>query len=280
MSKTRQTSKRSPSPRPTWSGFTATLLRHLKRREGTYVFDEFGAGLRSVFLGGVPLVGLLWGTGRLSNAAFLLVGSWVGILCDFAKMWFLELEIRTWGEAFYEDWHVWIVVDALRVGATEAATTYLRANTNRGRVLFVDFLCGGIATMLICIGLVRSPAGVDWDELNDGSMLLWLAGVAFYNTLFTVWEILQHKSGQAAGRQVKVAVGMRGFGLFVFLFVMVGVTAGFEKTGPGVKWAMVVVNGAIVVWGLVTMLSPVLLLRRETLWLKDYLEKRQHDGRL
>ncbi len=53
----------------------------IKHREGTYAFDEFGNGLRSVFLGGVPLIGLLWFDWSSSQLMFfLLVGIWIAIL--------------------------------------------------------------------------------------------------------------------------------------------------------------------------------------------------------
>jgi hypothetical protein len=275
MSKTRQNTEKVPITAADMERFHKNAPAALKRRQGTFVFDEFGAGLRSVFVGGVPLVGLLWGDwSSLQLLLFLLVGSWVGILCDFAKMWQLQKAILEWGQAFYEDWHVWVVVDALRVGETQAAPTYLRAKYEPWSGVFIDFACGGIATVMICMGLIRSPSSVDWSDLNQGNVLLWLVGVTIYQVVFTVWEIVEYKSNRTPARKVKVAVGLRGVGLFLFMFLLVAVTDGFEQSGPGVQRAMMAVNAAIVVWGIFTMTGPLLLLRKETAWLKNYMMNR------
>jgi hypothetical protein len=126
------------------------------------------------------------------------------------------------------------------------------------------------------VGLIRSPVGIDWAELADQTVLLWLAGVTIYQIAFTLWEIWEQKRGDSDVRKVKVAVGMRGLGLFLFMFLLVFVTDGFEQTGPGVTRAMVAVNSLIVLWGFGTMLGPLLLIR-ETRWLKNYMRDRETD---
>ena len=251
----------------------------IKRRGGSYVFDEFGGGLRAVFMGGIPLVGLLWWDwSALQLLLFYLVGSWVGILCDCAKLWLLEKQVREWGEAYYEDWHVWVVVDALRAGEQHAAPAALRAKYEPWSGVFVDFVFGGISTVLMAIGLVRSPKGVEWSELSDSSVLAWLAGMSAYQVLFTAWEIWEQKAGTAPVRKVKVAAGLRGLGLFLFMFLLVFATDSFEQLGHGVTNTMLAVNGLIVAWGIGTMLGPLLLIR-ETRWLKEYLRKRDAEAR-
>jgi hypothetical protein len=251
----------------------------VKRREGSYAFDEFGAGLRSVLLGGVPIAGLLWWDWSPPELlVFLLVGSWVGVLCDFAKLWFLEKAIRDWANVSYDNWHVWTVVHALRKGETRAPKAHLGAKYEPWAGALIDFVVGGISTLVICLGVIRSPQGIAWDELNYRSMAFWLAGLICYQTLFTAWEIFEHLRGHAAGRQVKVALGMRGLGLFLFIFVLVAVTDGFEHTGMGMQRAMLAVNGAIVVLGLFTMAGPFFI-RKETAWLRAYLHKRGANDR-
>jgi hypothetical protein len=167
-----------------------------------------------------------------------------------------------------------VVVDSLRVGDKHAPRAFLRAKYEPWSGVLVDLVFGGISTVLIAIGLIRSPAGVDWAELRDRTVLLWLTGVAAYQILFTLWEIWEQKWGSSNVRKVKVAVGMRGLGLFLFMFLLVFATDGFEQTGPGVTRAMLAVNGLIVFWGLGTMLGPLLLIR-ETRWLKNYMQERE-----
>jgi hypothetical protein len=251
----------------------------IERRGGTYVVDEFGTGLRAVILGGVPLIGLVWWNwSALQLLLFYFVGSWVGIICDVAKLCLLERQIREWGETYYDDWHVWVVVDALRVGATHAAQAFLRAKYEPWSGVFVDFACGGISTILMSIGLIRSPGGIAWSELSDRTILVWLAGVSAYQILFTAWEIWEQGTNTSNPRKVKVAVGMRGLGLFLFMFLLVFVTDGFEETGTGLTRAMLAVNGAIILWGMGTMMGPLLIVR-ETRWSKEYLQRRDADAR-
>jgi hypothetical protein len=246
----------------------------VKRREGSYAIDEFGAGLRSVFLGGVPVVGLLWWEwSSLDLLVFLLVGTWVAIVCDFAKLWLLEKQIREWANVSYDNWHVWTVVHALRNGEDRAPKSHLGAKYEPWAGVLIDFVVGGLAISLICIGLLRSPGGIAWTDLSSRNLLFWLAALVCYQATFAVWEIAEHKSGRAAGRHVKVALGMRGLGLFILMFVVVAVTDGFEEVGSGVQRAMLAVNGAIVALGLMTMVGP-LLIRAETAWLRNYLKER------
>ncbi len=246
----------------------------IKRREGTYTFDEFGAGLRSVFLGGVPIVGLLWFDWSAAQLMlFLLAGTWAAILCDFTKFWWLEKEIRAWAAPSYDDWHVWTIVSALRAGRETAPPSHLGAKYEPRAGVLIDFAVGGISTILICVSLIRSPTGVEWTELIDHSVMLWLAGLIVFQTLFTVWEIVEHRKGNPVSRQVKVALGIRGLGLFRLIFVLAAVTDGFEEIGTGVTKAMLAINGMIVLWCLGTMFGPFFI-RKETEWLREYLRNR------
>ena len=104
MSKTRQDNQMVPITAADMTRFHRNAWAAIKRCEGTYAFDEFGNGLRSVFLGGVPVIGLIWFDWSASQLIFfLLVGTWIAILCDFAKLWFLEKQIREWGNIICDD---------------------------------------------------------------------------------------------------------------------------------------------------------------------------------
>ncbi len=246
----------------------------LKRRAGTYAFDEFGAGLRSVFLGGVPVIGLLWFDWSSAQLMFfLLVGTWIAMLCDFAKLWFLEKQIRAWGNASYDNWHVWTIVAALRAERKTAPKSHLGAKYEPWAGVLVDLALGGISTGLICVALAEAGKNIDWQVLQERSVVISLLALVLYQMLFTAWEIFDHKWDPVQDRKVIVAVGIRGLGLFVLMFLMIGLADGWSKDGSAIKIAMLVVNGAIVLWGLATMFGP-LFIRQETAWLKDYMQKR------
>lgn len=248
----------------------------VKRREGTYAFDELGSGLRSIFLGGVPLVGMLWfGWSASQLLMFLLVGTWVAILCDFAKLWFLEKQIHQWAAASYDNWHVWTIAAALRAGKTTAPKSHLRAKYEPWMGAFVDVVLGGLGTALLLVMLAEAGEKLDGALLADRGVRFSLISLIAYQVLFTVWEIFSHKHRKSE-RQVKVAVGMRGIGLFLLLFLMVMTTDGQTKETSVSHIAMLLVNGVIVLWGVFTMIGP-LLIKKETDWLKDYLAKRANE---
>jgi hypothetical protein len=247
----------------------------IKHREGTYAFDEFGNGLRSVFLGGVPLIGLLWFDWSSSQLMFfLLVGIWIAILCDFAKLWFLEKPIRDWASVSYDDWQVWTVAAALRAGRNTAMKSHLSAKYEPWAGVLVDVVFGGLSSVLIPVALAEAGEGIDGTILQDQGVMYSLIGLIAYQVLFTVWEIVVHKRGVGSNRQVKVKLGMRGLGLFLLMFLLVMVADNWGEQSSATRIAMLVVNAGIVFLGVVTMVGP-LMIRRETQWLREYLRKRE-----
>jgi hypothetical protein len=247
----------------------------IKHREGTYAFDEFGNGLRSVFLGGVPLIGLLWFDWSSSQLMFfLLVGIWIAILCDFAKLWFLEKPIREWASLSYDDWQVWTVAAALRAGKNSAVQSHLRAKYEPWAGVLVDIAFGGLSSVLIPVALAEAGEGIDGTILQDRGVKYSLIGLVVYQVLFTVWEIVAHRRGLGGNRQVKVKLGMRGLGLFLLMFLLVMVADNWGEQSSATRIAMLVINAGIVFMGVVTMVGP-LMIRRETQWLREYLAKRK-----
>jgi hypothetical protein len=245
------------------------------RREGTYTFDEFGNGLRSVFLGGVPLVGLLWFDWSSSQLMFfLLVGIWVAILCDFAKLWYLEKPIREWAAVSYDDWQVWTVAAALRAGKNTAMKSHLSAKYEPWAGVLVDVVFGGLSSVLIPVALAEAGEGIDGTILKERGVMFSLVGLIAYQVLFTVWEIISHRRSLGDSRQVKVKLGMRGLGLFLLMFLLVMVADNWGEQSSATRIAMLVVNAGIVFMGVVTMVGP-LMIRHETQWLREYLAKRK-----
>jgi hypothetical protein len=245
------------------------------RREGTYAFDEFGNGLRSVFLGGVPLIGLLWFNWSSSQLMFfLLVGTWGAILCDFAKLWFLEKPIREWASVSYDDWQVWTVASALRAGRNTASQSHLRAKYETWAGVLVDVVFGGLSSVLIPVALAEAGEGINRTILEQRGVMYSLIGLIAYQVLFTVWEIVAHRRNLGGNRQVKVKLGMRGLGLFLLMFLLVIVADNWREQSSATRIAMLVINAGIVFMGIVTMVGP-LMIRRETQWLRGYLAKRE-----
>jgi hypothetical protein len=245
------------------------------RREGTYAFDEFGNGLRSVFLGGVPLVGLLWFDWSSSQLMFfLLVGTWVAILCDFAKLWFLEKPIREWASVSYDDWQVWTVAAALRAGRNSVPKSHLRAKYEPWAGVLVDIVFGGLSSVLIPVALAEAGEGINRTILEQRGVMYSLIGLLAYQVLFTVWEIVAHRRSLGGNRQVKVKLGMRGLGLFLLMFLLVMVADNWGEQSSATRIAMLVINAGIVFMGVVTMVGP-LMIRRETHWLREYMAKRE-----
>jgi hypothetical protein len=136
--------------------------------------------------------------------------------------------------------------------------------------VLVDFVCGGLGTALICVALVE--AGFDFRSELWQNVGLWksIAVLATYEIVTTIWEIARHKLGGDATGQVKVALGMRGLGLFLLLFVVVTIHDALGANGPIARGVILAVNAAILaaaVFNAVGFLS----VRAETNWLREHL---------
>jgi hypothetical protein len=138
----------------------------------------------------------------------------------------------------------------------------------------VDLVFGGLSSVLIPILMAEAGEKINATIFEERGVMLSLIGLIAYQVLFTVWEIVDHKRGTGTDRQVKVALGMRGLGLFLLMFLLVMVADNWGKQSSATRISMLVVNGGIIVMGLVTMIGPHMI-RNETVWLKDYLQKRK-----
>ena len=204
----------------------------LARRGWSGMIEEMSAGLQTTIFGALPIVGLLWlGWSAVEMLLFLLVGLWVGILCDTVKLFCLRRRAEAFAAARYDDWHVWVVVDALRNGKREALPSQLRAKWAPMSGVFVDFCMGGFSTVLILILLI-AEAGLGIDSFHTPGVLVGLAGLSLVRIVSTALEIRHHRSNDAArgvdptqwtqrqaaqyansDRPVKAVVGLRGVGL-------------------------------------------------------------------
>jgi hypothetical protein len=262
---------------PLTAAYMARFYRNapaaLARRGSGFVASEFGRALALLLTGAIPLVGMLaYGWSASELLVFLVVGSWIGIACDLVKYLALPTHVRRGGETYYDDWHVWVVASALRRGEETAPRSHLAAKYEPALGVLVDFVCGGIGTALICVALAETGFSFRTELWQNGGLLKSVAILATYEVTMTAWEIARHKLGGDASGAVKVALGMRGLGLFLLLFVVVMIREALGDDGALARSVMLAVNGAIVLTACFNAIG-FLLVRGETNWLREYLQQ-------
>ncbi|HMO85956.1 MAG TPA: hypothetical protein PKC18_13665, partial [Lacipirellulaceae bacterium] len=100
----------------------------LARRGPAHVGQTLASALQLALLGGVPLAGLTWYDWSAAHLlAYNVVGAWIGILADWARVAYAGDAVRRDAQTHYDDWHVWVVAGALRAGRTTAPRSHLRA---------------------------------------------------------------------------------------------------------------------------------------------------------
>jgi hypothetical protein len=168
-------------------------------------------------------------------------------------------------------------VSALRRGLDAAPKSHLQARYEPAIGVLVDFVCGGIGTALICVALVE--AGFDFRGELWQNAGLWrsVAVLATYEVVTTIWEIARHKLGGDTTGQLKVALGMRGLGLFLLLFVVVMIREALGDDGAVARGVILAVNAAIVLLALFNAVGFVWL-QADTNWLRNYLREPHDSG--
>lgn len=249
----------------------------LSRRGAAFVGETIAEAFETLLIGGVPLVGMLqfgWSANQL--LLFLLIGTWTAILLDFAKYLLLAGAVERFAAAKYDDWHVWVVVESLRAGKSDAPQPHLRAKYEPALGVFVDLVCGGVGTALIVLAIVTGP-GIDVRELLADRTVQWsLGALVGYQLLLTGWEIARQRFAPNDG-ETPVYLGMRGLGLFLLMFVVVMFRESAGDSGGISRGVMLTVNGVIVAWAIANVVG-LLWLRGETRWLRNYLaERRRRD---
>jgi hypothetical protein len=249
----------------------------LSRRGPAFVGETFAEAFETLLIGGVPIVGMLqfgWSANQL--LLFLLIGTWTAILLDFTKYFSLAGAAERFAAAKFDDWHVWVVAGALRKGEREAPAEHLRVKHQPAMGVFVDLVCGGIGTLFILLALAAGPGFGLREMLAERSVQWSLAGLIGYQLLLTAWEIVRCRRLPGTC-ETKVALGMRGLGLFLLMFLVVMLRESAGETGEISRGVMLTVNGLIVALALFNVVG-LLWLRGETRWLRDYLEERR-EGR-
>ena len=255
----------------------------LARRGRSYMVGEVFGGVQTAVLGALPIVGMIyWGWSGIEMFVFLIVSLWVGIACDITKFIWLQKRAQAFADARLNDWHVWVVVEALRAGREEAPANHLRAHWEPWNGVWIDCVFGVISTMLI-LALLIAGAGVDFGTAISRGPVLGLILISIIRVLSTILEIRQHRQADATRGQaavsaadlpVKAVLGLRGAALFMLMFLVVFLVEELEGN-TDIMWiiAMSVVNGLVVLWGLLNAFGW-LWIRGETRWLREYLEQR------
>lgn len=246
----------------------------LSRRGVAFVGETIAEAFETLLIGGVPLIGMLqfgWSADQL--LLFLLIGTWTAILLDFAKYFLLSAAVERFAAAKFDDWHVWVVVESLRAGKTDAPQPHLQAKYEPALGVFADLVCGGVGTVMIVLAIVTGP-GLGVRELLADPTVKWsLAALVGYQLLLTGWEIARQRFTPHDG-ETPVYLGMRGLGLFLLMFVVVLFRESAGNSGGISRGVMLTVNGLIVAWAIASVVG-LLWLRGETRWLRKYLAERR-----
>jgi hypothetical protein len=246
----------------------------LERRGGGSVAEALASSCELVVMGCAPIAGLLWFDWSPAQLlVFLLVGAWVGIVCDVARVALAGRGVQAFGQAFYDDVHVWEVVAALRFGRTIPPPGQRPGRNEAWGGVLADLAGGGLATAVIVgmLGLtgVQGEAG---GPLTERSLVASVACLAAWQVGSAAWEIVRHWRIGAAAGPVKAHSGARGMGLFVLMFIMLMAGDPLTRGGIVARRMMLVVNGAIVVVGVLSA-AAIVWLRQETEWLREYLRR-------
>jgi hypothetical protein len=219
-----------------------------------------------------PIVGMVWYDWSATQLlVFLVAALWVGIVCDIARVVLAGRGVKQFGAAHYDDWHVWVVVQAMRTGNNMAPKAHLSAKHQTGDGIFVDLAAGSFSTALIAAAIGLTRGSVD-AELWERGFWLSIATMAAYQVATTAWEIARHRRAGANAGPVQAAPGARGVGLFMLMFVTMTLGDPDSTDGLMARRVMLAVNGVIVLVALLNAASWIYL-QRETQWLRRYLRE-------
>jgi hypothetical protein len=255
--------------------FEANAPAAVARRGGNFFRREIALGFEQMGCGIWPLVGLAWlDWSTIEMASFFFVRMWIGIFCDLFKLCTLQEAVMRWAKVKYDDWHVWVVAQALRDNQKELVESHLRAHYQPWLGVLVDFLFGGVGTVAT-IGMLIQGGSDDIRVQWDGSFFfISLVLCVVFPFVMTTWEVARHRVvGDSAG-EVTIASGGRGIALFLLTFVAVIAQSNDVKANNLAMWLMVAVNGAVIFAGALNVLG-YWLVKGETRWLEQYLQKRQ-----
>jgi hypothetical protein len=245
----------------------------LARRSGGAIAQSVMGSLELVIIGATPIVGMLWyDWSATQQLVFLVASLWVGILCDFARLAFVRHAVKAHADEHYDDWHVWVVVEALRSGRNTAPRSHIQAKHAPGDGVFVDLAAGGFSTVLIAAALFVNSDDRAFVTTFDRPFVISLGAMAAYQAINAAWEIARvRRAGMKAGG-VSAAPGARGVALFLLMFVTMTLGDPDGAGGIAAQRVMLAVNGVIVAVGILNA-AAWLWLASETRWLARYVRE-------
>lgn len=274
----------------------------LRRRDRAFLLRELAFVLQFVLIGAVPIVGTaLFGWEALTWLAYVVIGAWLGIFTDVLTVTLLGEPLRRHLRHRADSRFVGLVCAALRSGRTTIPRLGDGADHRPGIGLFFDLVFGAVSTLLIYVAL-KTELGVDWGALTSRSFFgLSLAAFVLCQIGFAAWQIAgrrladdERHVGESSAREahggvtasrrgrgheipVKVYPGARGAGLFMLMFVVLISADTIAKPQRALPAALYVVNGFVVLFGLLGSFGMVSILR-ENRWLARYLAERQEEA--
>ncbi len=288
--------KKPPVSQADLDSFNLYAPAALTRRGRWYTIEEYSTAFQTLFFGALPIVGLIWwGWAAEEMLILLILGAWVGIISDAAKVFALKERTQAFDNARHHDALVWQVVAALRKGSYQFHRSQLLSQLSPNGGVFIDFVMGGVSTVVLVVSLIEK-AWLGLDTFRTPGLALFLTATFLLRLLSTAGEIVRHRatdkarhqpqsdSAQLTGtesidlgqadrdRPIKVTPGLRGVWLFLLVF-MIGILIDTVEEVP--LALMLVVNGLFVLWGMMK-IAFLLMVRGETRWLQEYLAERKH----
>lgn len=228
----------------------------IARRGGGFWVEQWVVLLQWFVVAGVSLVGLvLLGWSPTGMLAFLLASAWLNVAGDFLRWLVFRRRVRAFADRFNDDQEVWAVGVALSRGRQEIAPNQ-SSRYAVGLGLFIDIVMGGIATAVLQLALAEH--GVDlWAEFRGEGPMRWtLLAIIALQALGLAWALLSHLVGSQRDSPMKVTPGARGLGLFILLFIVMGL----GDEGRALWLPMVVANGLLLGLGLLGIAGMAILL--------------------
>jgi hypothetical protein len=271
-------SRSNVQPVPITESMRARVRDHapeaIARRGTSFWVEQWIAIVQWFVVAGVSLIGLLmfgWDAGAM--LAFLLASAWLNVAGDLLRWLIFRRRVLAFAQRFNDDAEVWAVGIALSKGRQELSPN----ETSRYAVgigLVVDFLFGGVATGVMLLGMREH--GIDpWAAFRSEGPMRWtLLAIIALQALGLLWAVLSHLVGSQREAPLKVTPGARGLGLFILLFMVMGL----GDEGRQLWLPLVVANAALLFLGVIAVAGMALMLYehpRALAALEHLLQRRQ-----
>ncbi|HET7843144.1 MAG TPA: hypothetical protein VFL14_03275 [Xanthomonadales bacterium] len=234
----------------------------LAQRSQAWFAEQSWGALEPALAGGVALVGLwLFGWSGVAVFGLALAAIWNAVACDVAKLALAHDAVQREAERWNADRSFWTIADAIREGKQEMRADSLTPY-RPGMGLFVDFVFGGVATVVMLATVDESPLEVVAALTATGGARIALAAMLGLQWLATFATIVRHRRpGERSA--MRFGAGARGLGLFLMMFPVV-----MSDEGARAMKVAVIMNAGLLLLAAISVFG-LALMRRETEWLRD-----------